>query len=71
MIETRPIVWKSPPFTRSFPCFIKGCGKLAGHVSRFRHGDAIVQVCLCNECLLKSPESILQGLTKESKHVLH
>lgn len=48
-----------------FPCFIRGCHRNAVSLARFTNGQVVVQVCLCDECLAKSAESILRGLRGE------
>lgn len=66
MIESRPLVWRVVHNPQAFPCFIHGCQEPAEHLVKLTHGDAIVQVCLCNECQRKSVHTILQGLTDGS-----
>jgi len=48
-----------------FSCFIKGCPRQAVNLARFTTGQVVVQVCLCDECIAKSAESILGGLRRE------
>jgi hypothetical protein len=62
MIEVNPLIWKSPEHNGTFLCFVHGCHHQAGYVAKFRKGDVIVQVCLCDECLRKSPKMILESL---------
>jgi hypothetical protein len=62
-METKPILWEVPRLRdRQFPCFVGDCEKDAGYLTKFSYGCAIVQVCLCGDCLEKSPESILNSL---------
>jgi hypothetical protein len=48
-----------------FPCFTRGCPRQAVNLARFMTGQVVVQVCLCDECLAKPAESILEGLRRE------
>jgi len=48
-----------------FPCFIRGCHREAVNLARLTKGQIVVQVCLCDECLAKSAETILRGLRAE------
>jgi hypothetical protein len=69
-MEAKPILWEVPRYrNRPFPCFINGCQKEAGHLTKFSYGDAIVQVCLCDDCLKKSPQFILKGLRMQPENV--
>jgi hypothetical protein len=56
---------------RPMPCFIWGCKNQAEHLTRFNYGDAVVQVCLCDDCLNKSPEFILKGLRAQPENVVN
>ncbi len=68
MMETKAILWEIPGFRKPFPCFVGGCKKEAQHMRRFMHGNAVVQVCLCDECLKRSPASILRSLSLRPKN---
>jgi len=70
-METKPILWESSSGERHFPCFTKGCQEEAEHVTRFIHGEAVVQVCLCDQCMKKSPEQIIWGLSFLPKNTVH
>ena len=61
-MEAKPIIWEIARFRKHFPCFIWGCKKEAEHLTKFMHHGAVVQVCLCDDCMHKSPEFILKGL---------
>lgn len=63
IIKSQPLLWKSPRFEGAFACFVRGCENEAGHLTRLTHGEAIVQVCLCSDCVGRSPESIIDGIT--------
>lgn len=63
MIEIKPMVSKAPHSYEPFPCFIRGCHEPAKHLAKISHGEAIVQVCLCNDCQRKTAQAILEGLT--------
>jgi hypothetical protein len=56
---------------RPMPCFIWGCKNQAEHLTKFNYGDAVVQVCLCDNCLNKSPEFILKGLRAQPENVVN
>ena len=56
---------------RPMPCFIWGCQKQAEHLTKFMYGDTVVQVCLCDDCLKKSPEFILKGLSMQPENVVN
>ena len=43
-------------------CFMKACTKPAVHLVRFKYGVAHVSVCLCDDCVHKTPEAVLAGL---------
>ena len=71
MIEVTRLAWKTPRHLDSFPCFVRNCHHQARHVVKLRHGDVIVQVCLCNTCLRKSAKMILHGLGIRSQETLN
>jgi hypothetical protein len=71
MIEVNPLNWKLPRHKETFSCFIRGCHHQAGYVAKFKTGDIIVQVCLCDECLRKSPKVILESLGIGSEKILN
>jgi hypothetical protein len=56
---------------RPMLCFIWGCLKEAQHLTKFMYGDTAVQVCLCDDCLKKSPEFILKGLRMQPENVVN
>lgn len=61
-MEAKPILWEVPRSkSRPFRCFVSGCENEAGHLSKFTHGAAVVQVCLCDDCVNEQPESIING----------
>ena len=62
MIETKPLVWEALFYHERFPCFIWGCQEEAGYLAKIKHGEAIVEVCLCSRCQRKSSHAILKGL---------
>jgi hypothetical protein len=64
-METEPIYWETHGFRRPFPCFTRGCPNEAGTVARFRHGNIVIQACLCDACLGQPSDSILRGLSRE------
>jgi hypothetical protein len=70
-METKTFLSEIPRYRKSFPCFIRDCKKVAKHVTRLKHGNAVVQVCLCNDCLKKSSESIFRGLGIQTENVLN
>jgi hypothetical protein len=71
-MEVEPILWEVPHRReRPFPCFVGGCDKEAGHLTKFTYGCAIVQVCVCDECLKKPPESILNSFKWEREKVVN
>jgi hypothetical protein len=71
-METRSILWEVPNHrNRPFPCFIRNCQNEAEYLTKFSYGDAVVQVCLCDDCLKKSPELILNGLRTQSENVVN
>ena len=71
MIEVNRLIWKVPRYDETFPCFVRGCHGQAGYVAKIKNGNVIVQVCLCDECLRKSPKLILQSLGIRSQRVLN
>jgi hypothetical protein len=70
-MESKPVLSEVPRLIKSFPCFVRGCRKEARHLTRIRDGVAVVQLCLCDDCRNKCPESILHGLTVQPKKTLH
>lgn len=70
-MELEMIQWETPRFNSSFSCFVRGCRKEAGHLTRLRHGKTVLQICLCNDCMHKSPDAILQGLIFNRKQNAH
>ena len=71
-METAPIPFSMNRYRKKpFPCFIWDCKNRVEHLTRFKYGDAVVQVCLCHNCLTKSPESILKGLSAQPKNVVN
>ena len=70
-METKPFLTEIPRFKNSFPCFIRSCKNASEHVIRLKHGSAIIQVCLCDDCLNESRESILRGLRIQPKTGYH
>jgi hypothetical protein len=71
VMEAKPNLWEIPRGRKPFPCFIRDCKKKAEHLMKFMHGDALVQVCLCGDCLQKSPESILRGLRIQPRNTFN
>jgi len=71
MIEIYPLMWQVPRYKEIFPCFVQGCHQEASHVAKMRQGDIVVQVCLCRECLRKSPQVILESLGIRSRKILN
>lgn len=71
MIEINPLIWKVPRHDESFPCFVQGCHQEASHLAKMRNGDVVVQVCLCDQCLHKSPKVILESLGLRSEKILN
>jgi hypothetical protein len=71
MIEVTSLAWKTPGHLERFPCFVRNCHHQARHVVKLRHGDVIVQVCLCDVCLGKSAKMILKGLGIRSQETLN
>jgi len=70
-METKTFLSEIPRFRRTFPCFVKGCKKAGKYLTRLNHGKAVVQVCLCGDCLKKSSESILRGLGTQTDTVFN
>ena len=70
-MEVKPFLTEIPRFKNTFPCFMRSCKNTSEHVIRFKHGRATIQVCLCDDCLKKSRESILQGLGIQPKIVFN
>jgi hypothetical protein len=66
MMQTRAMEWKVLRYEGRFPCFVRSCQAKAEHLAKMTHGEAIVQVFLCNEFGHKTPEAILFGLTMQS-----
>jgi len=71
MIEIYPLMWQVPRYKEIFPCFVQGCHQEASQVAKMRQGDIVVQVCLCRECLRKSPQVILESLGIRSQKILN
>lgn len=71
IMENKPFLTETPCFRKSFQCFMSDCNNVSGHVIRLKHGTATIQVCLCNDCLKKSRESVLQGLGIQTREVLN
>jgi hypothetical protein len=71
MIEIYPLMLQVPRCSEIFPCFVHGCQQEASHVAKMRHRDVVVQVCLCRECLRKSPQVILESLGIRSQKILN
>lgn len=69
-MEAKPILWEVPRFIKTFPCFNSDCRKEAKHLLKFMNGDIVVQVCLCADCLKKSPELILKSLRAQAENVV-
>lgn len=66
-METTPIpVACNHHREKPMPCFIRGCHNQGVHLSRFNVGVAVIQVCLCDECVKKPMDVILNGLTMET-----
>ncbi len=70
-MEAKPILYEIPRLRKPFPCFIWGCRKEAQHLTKFIYRDTVVQVCLCKECMKKSPEFILKGLRMKPENVVN
>ena len=71
VMKTKPFLTEIPRSRKSIPCFIRGCYNASEHVVRFKHGTATLQVCLCDECVNKSRESILRGLGIQTESVFN
>jgi len=65
-METEPIYWQTHGFRRPFPCFTRGCQNEAVTLARFKHGNVVVQACLCEACFAQPSDSILRGLSQEA-----
>ena len=71
MIEINPLIWRVPGHNGVFPCFIPGCYQEARCLAKMRQGEVVVQVCLCDACLRKSPRVILESLGIRSQKTLN
>ena len=71
VMKTKPFLTEIPHSRKSIPCFIRGCNNPSEQVVRLKHGTATLQVCLCDDCLSKSRESILRGLGIQAKNVFN
>ena len=66
MMQTRVQEWKVLPYNQRFSIFIRSCQAKAGDFAKMRHGAAIIQICLYNECGHKTLQAILFSLTVEA-----
>jgi len=71
VMETKPFLLENPHHREPIRCFVRGCKNLSQHVTRFKHGTATLQVCLCNDCMKKSSKFILQGLGLGTKDTVN
>jgi hypothetical protein len=63
MIEIIALTWKADRCGEIFPCFTRGCLAEASHVVKIRRSEVVIQLCVCQACLGKSQEAIIQGVT--------
>jgi|GEM_PF-4950039 hypothetical protein len=69
-MEITPITFEQHHYRQTpMPCFIKDCEKPAVHLTRFTYGVAKVSVCLCEDCVHKSPEAVLKGLGMDWENI--